>query len=204
MTNDPKIRIATVVVTVPIDIPASKHHLEYGPRVSLELLDDGCRVWDEVDFTDCGTSYTFADDRARWVENGSDRLPDIPYFDQVYRYLVEQYAANRANPLGKFLAPAVEAMDRSVAKRDGSRVYFARAGDRIKVGWSKNVATRIAQLQTGNPDPIQLLATTPGGRSLEREVHSRFADARVTGEWFSATPELLAYIADVIPLRLPA
>lgn len=31
----------------------------------------------------------------------------------------------------------------------------------------------------------------------EREMHQRFANARIRGEWFRPVPELLAYIAEI-------
>jgi hypothetical protein len=85
-------------------------------------------------------------------------------------------------------------MENDLAHRDGSSVYFAEAGRRVKIGWSTRVATRLAQLQTGSADPIRLLGTEPGGRALERRLHERFASARISGEWFEPTPELLAYV----------
>jgi hypothetical protein len=88
-------------------------------------------------------------------------------------------------------------MDAAIAVRDGARVYFAKAGDRIKIGWSRNVGARIAQLQTGNPAPVQLLAAIPGARARERKLHTLFAEHRVSGEWFRDDPELVAYIARI-------
>lgn len=126
-------------------------------------------------------------------------LTSMPFFDAVFRHLVDQHAANRGNPVGEFLAPCVTAMEAYVAARDGSSVYFAASGPNwVKIGWSKQVATRIAQLQTGSPSPIRLLATTPGGRGLERRLHEQFASARVNGEWFELTPALREYIEALV------
>lgn len=130
-----------------------------------------------------------------WMSGRFPQLADAPFFGAVFRHLAEQHAANRSNPIGAFLLPCVEAMDAFVATRHGSSVYFAACGERVKIGWSTKVSTRIAQLQTGSPDPIRLLATTPGGRKLERQLHERFAAARVAGEWFDLTPELRELIA---------
>lgn len=199
MTSQPELKISMVNVRVPVDLPPSRRRSQpENPDVALEVWADSCRVWDGAGHTLCGETYSYADTATSpWSRRGYDQLPDIPYFDQVYRYLVDQHAANRGNPLGKFLANVVEAMDRAVCERTGSRVYFAQAGDRIKIGWSRNVATRIATLQTANADPLHLLATVPGARSLERQLHERFAAARLSGEWFEATPDLLAYIGSL-------
>lgn len=187
------LRIAMLNVTVPVMLPPTRRKSRVerdAPAIHLELWIDSCRVWDNATYTSCADYFRFhADDR--------DGLIKIPFFDEVYRYLASQRAAHRSDPIGDFLAPAIEAMDAAIAARDGARVYFAQAGDRIKIGWSRNVGARIAQLQTGNPDPVQLLATTPGARSLERQLHARFATARVAGEWFDATDELLAYVGSL-------
>jgi Meiotically up-regulated gene 113 len=36
----------------------------------------------------------------------------------------------------------------------------------------------------------------PGTLQTEREIHAKFAAHRLHGEWFEATPELLAFIAE--------
>lgn len=68
-------------------------------------------------------------------------------------------------------------------------VYFARRLDRIKIGFSHDVEGRMKALH------CTLLATVPGGRAEEAEMHQRFASGRDTGEWFRPTEELLAFIA---------
>lgn len=194
---------------MPIDIYALKASVPVTPRskvkwrnlisselqtntVELEIYRSCLRVWDQATFTGNGPdTYGFAPG-----ERTFDRqlITDMPYFREVFRHLAEQRAANRANAVGAFLGGAVDAMEAGLAARDGSSVYFASAGNRVKIGWSKQVGTRLAQLQTGNPDPIKLLGTVPGGRAKERKIQDRFAHARVHGEWFEATPELLAFI----------
>lgn len=183
----PQSTIAISMVTIDVVVRPKKRWrdtLGQGyPSVRLELFDTCCRVWDCADFTDCGDMYPYNSEMAR-----------MPYFAEVFKFVAEQYAANRTNPIGEFIRKAAEALDTSMAKASGSCVYFARAGDRIKIGWSRQVASRLAHLQTGNATPIELLGVLPGARSKERELHDRFADARVAGEWFEATPELLDFI----------
>lgn len=66
-------------------------------------------------------------------------------------------------------------------------VYFAQAGHAgpIKIGVADEPETRVASLQTGNHETLVLLATALGGIAYERELHDRFADWRVRGEWFA-------------------
>ena len=45
-----------------------------------------------------------------------------------------------------------------------------------------------------NALPMKLIGTVRGDRRLEKALHKRFDHLRVRGEWFWATPELLAFI----------
>ena len=88
-------------------------------------------------------------------------------------------------------------------------VYYARQGDYIKIGSSGNVTQRMRdlarELNTRPRDlplgPVQLLATHAGGRRSERTLHRRFKHLRVRGEWFRATPDLLAHISRIKPSK---
>lgn len=179
---------------VPVRVSTPRRNRRENPHIGLEIYGSGVKVWDSVDYTVCGEIWSFTQP-SNWAIFGRDRLTEIPYVDQVGRHLADERNINRGNPIGDFLTPAVEALDQALRERDGSRVYFAGAGSRIKIGWSRNVAARIAQLQTGNAEAVRLLATTPGARALERQLHDQFAEARVAGEWFEATPALVAYVA---------
>lgn len=77
-------------------------------------------------------------------------------------------------------------------------VYFLGAGPFVKIGQARmSPQRRIKQLQTGCPYPIELLAWLPGGRERERALHRRFSQWRAQSEWFHATEEILAYVADI-------
>ncbi len=69
-------------------------------------------------------------------------------------------------------------------------VYYIRFGDRIKIGTSSNLPSRLAQLPHD-----ELLAIEPGNISKEHARHREFANLRVheNKEWFTVTPELLAH-----------
>lgn len=88
-------------------------------------------------------------------------------------------------------------------------VYFAAAGEFVKIGWSRDPVARLDDLQTGCPFPIRLAAMVPGGRRLEREYHLRFICLAVelrwgisgpgglpfpVNEWFHLTGELREYV----------
>jgi hypothetical protein len=65
-----------------------------------------------------------------------------------------------------------------------SFVYFAVAGNKVKIGVSKNPRQRLGELKTGSSSKVRIYYVTPGDRQKERQLHAQFADLRVNGEWF--------------------
>ena len=98
-------------------------------------------------------------------------------------------------------------------------VYFIAAGSppvAIKIGVTQRakLPQRLRQIQSSNHEPISLLGiiifdgeAKPllHAERRERDLHRQFAkyqriaDGKVGHEWFSAGPELLAYIARLSP-----
>lgn len=75
-------------------------------------------------------------------------------------------------------------------------VYFVQgmAGGLIKIGHALNVTKRLAELQTGSPVWLLVLATIAGSPVDERAFHRRFQHLRHHGEWFTPAHDLLAVI----------
>lgn len=89
-------------------------------------------------------------------------------------------------------------------------VYFIQAGlpgRPIKIGYAQELCRRIVSLQLGCPEPLEVLLAVAGGRSLERDLHERFAHLRIHQEWFRVDFELIQHIHDmsqehpVVPTR---
>ena len=80
-------------------------------------------------------------------------------------------------------------------------IYFIRAGDDgpIKIGKAQNPEARRKNLQTGNHERLSLIEEIPGDQEREDSIHNdlRSHQYRPRSEWFSATPEVLAYIDKV-------
>lgn len=76
-------------------------------------------------------------------------------------------------------------------------VYFIQAGDSgpVKIGVAQIVERRLANMQTGAPDKLRILAVEPTG-DFDREavLHEQFRDAHIHGEWFQPSVDLLAHI----------
>lgn len=81
-------------------------------------------------------------------------------------------------------------------------VYFIRCGASgpIKIGSAYDVAKRIVGLQTAHFEKLTLLGSSEV--LVEFDVHERFADLRMRGEWFSVSRSLLAFIDQHCQTRL--
>lgn len=84
-------------------------------------------------------------------------------------------------------------------------IYFIQCFlGKIKIGHDGegedgDVWRRLAELQTGNPYPLTLLAVMPGGEKEERRLHGTFEKCRMKldgrkTEWFEPEPKLIDYI----------
>jgi hypothetical protein len=86
-----------------------------------------------------------------------------------------------------------------VRRRERARrwVYFIQAetGGPIKIGISRDVERRRAELQRQERQPLRVLAFMEGTIKDEAAMHQRFATHRLHGEWFSPAPEVLSCIA---------
>lgn len=78
-------------------------------------------------------------------------------------------------------------------------VYFIQAGvdGPIKIGWSRQVKSRAATIQSWEPVRLVPLATLRGPVATEQALHRRFGSLRLHGEWFRPDPVLLAYIKSI-------
>lgn len=61
-----------------------------------------------------------------------------------------------------------------VAER--SVVYYVRTGRYVKIGYTADLRSRLSTLRL---DRTAVLATEPGGRALEAQRHTEFADERI-------------------------
>lgn len=114
--------------------------------------------------------------------------------EEADKILAEEKAATERQ------AAAAEA--RRIQELHQSGVYIVRAEGvgRYKIGHSYNVESRVADLRITCPVHLTLVAHIHGVPVAdERALHVRFAASRLHGEWFSETPELLAFIEENRP-----
>lgn len=81
-------------------------------------------------------------------------------------------------------------------------VYFIQAGTgAVKIGVAADPFKRLSELQTGNHEPLRIIATVEGDVEHESSFHARFASHRLRGEWFAAEPVLAALNRVHVPYK---
>lgn len=121
-----------------------------------------------------------------------------------------RYATDPAFKAQHIKAGRASSMQRSITREErrksppSSKIYFVQESipdGFIKIGYTTQQMTghrgRLSDLQNGNPRRLVVLATMPGTKLQELELHHRFDASRAMNEWFHPTPDLLAYIAEV-------
>lgn len=85
-------------------------------------------------------------------------------------------------------------------------IYFVTAREigRVKIGYSENPEARFSKLQSDSPITLALERVMDGEVSDEMALHERFADARLSGEWFALTADLDAFMAGLPRYIRPA
>ena len=74
------------------------------------------------------------------------------------------------------------------------KIYFIRDGlGNIKIGIAKDPSRRKKELQTANPNELEIffIMSVPkmwDAQVIEKELHERFSDCRKIGEWFAEDP----------------
>lgn len=71
----------------------------------------------------------------------------------------------------------------------GELVYYVRFGDRVKIGYTSNLANRMQAIPHD-----EILATESGTFAVEKARHIQFAELRITGEWFQYVEPLTEHI----------
>ena len=84
-------------------------------------------------------------------------------------------------------------------------IYFIQAGEYgpVKIGFTDcGIKKRIDQMQSGNHRKLNIIGYMFGTVKKEKELHKKFDEYRLLGEWFFASPELLSFILQrYMPLR---
>lgn len=69
-------------------------------------------------------------------------------------------------------------------------IYLIKAKDKCKIGFSKHPEKRLKQLQTGNPEVLEIAGVIKGTISDEKQLHNKFKKYKIDREWFRYNKEI--------------
>lgn len=128
-----------------------------------------------------------------------DQPPGIDDIPLCVRHHIKAWRTMNQSALRPLRDLSDDAIRRAMANYPRSRsteqgyVYFARFGDRVKIGFTTNVKQRM-----GGIPHDQVLGAVPGTMADEKRCHAAFAHLRITGEWFEPGQDLMDFIAEVV------
>lgn len=83
-------------------------------------------------------------------------------------------------------------------QEEHSVVYFIRCEDFIKIGTTRDSASRrMAEFTTGSPFDYSVVAEVCGDQRLEKKLHKIFSDYRHRREWFRIEGELQNFLSAI-------
>lgn len=128
---------------------------------------------------------------------------DAPQAMPILTALIDVYQSARTAERSADVSLPETLLFRPRPRAASDYTYFIRAtsGGPIKIGRSSDPGRRCADIKNqqqpnGKRRKFCVLATIHGGEH-EKILHKRFANLRVGGEWFRATPDLLGLIDEV-------
>lgn len=124
----------------------------------------------------------------KWLRDEEPRwLPSVKSIRDQWAGVSTSISKNKS------IISVVEFWNQHSSKHSDDHLYLLRARDAIKIGRAKNVKSRLSQLSTGCPFPIEILAVAENKGCLERALHIRFIKNRIRkgGEWFNTSDEII-------------
>lgn len=75
-------------------------------------------------------------------------------------------------------------------------VYVISSDSAIKIGVTTNIQSRLASLQTANPEPLTVACAIrcvdeSAAHALEKHLHNRYRAFKLKGEWFDIPPHFV-------------
>lgn len=108
-------------------------------------------------------------------------------YDQKGQFVWFRFIDIRSLPQKPNKPAAIPVNAKNSGKTTGG-VYLLGCGDYYKIGYSKNIQSRVSSIRTSNPFQVDLLATyeCKDGRylNLEKRLHEKFKDSKHKLEWF--------------------
>jgi hypothetical protein len=126
------------------------------------------------------------------------RSRDFANADEALRALPEELHALKRNTLMRIFGGRIAAPDKKPREPANMVIYFVKpkGRNRVKIGTTRDIKSRLNGLHHPLVGKMRVLATQPGGRAVERELHAKFREYHIMPgrEWFRLEGDLLAYI----------
>jgi hypothetical protein len=122
----------------------------------------------------------------RWHVRVCDRSGSVETRQPIRAELTGLYLRDAG-----WLHPAVWMMKPLRAASSSTRLGYvyvigAAGSDLVKIGYARNVESRLSDLQCGSPLKLYVVAKFRGSREDEAHAHRHFAPFRRHGEWFTS------------------
>lgn len=119
-------------------------------------------------------------------------------------FCLDELVQSRAESIDYRKTSRPQDWGKEIDKKSFVYFIFCPQVSAIKIGYTKDLRSRISALQTGNPWRLKILAWMEGGRSQEATLHNFFQCYHAgIGEWFFYEGDLFDYVLAVIR-RQPA
>lgn len=88
-------------------------------------------------------------------------------------------------------------VEHTFARRPVGYVYAITDGEAVKIGWSArhpaSPGGRLTQLQTAHAKELHLVGAVLAPQQHEAELHAKFSEHRLRGEWFRYVSEIVEH-----------
>lgn len=124
------------------------------------------------------------------LEEAERILDEVQNYSDVAR---KAYLAIQRHKFTKRERPKVQ------RRANPGYIYLLHSDHGHKIGKAKNVPQRISQFTLKLPYPVELIHTISAKdmAQAEKQLHERFAHARINGEWFALELADIAYITSL-------
>lgn len=83
-------------------------------------------------------------------------------------------------------------------------IQFGEADAPVKIGYAADVKRRVQHLETAHPTKARILRVLDGDMAAERLLHRRFAEYRISKEWFRFSDRMLSDDLGIQDLPIPS
>lgn len=119
--------------------------------------------------------------RTAMQDPGNGAVPTVEFI-QRYREITTQ------------ISGAAVTQKRAARARASGTIYVVGFGNYVKIGYTRDPAQRLADLQTGCPEQLTIYLHLAGSLEDEASLHRRFRAQRAKGEWFRLSGDLAKWI----------